>query len=196
MRHYLPKRSKPTIRHQRRRSSGIWRYPLLSSVVHGWSRRPACSLLHADSTPSFTTVFADALPPDYLVRLWDVFLFEGTHHLLILGCVPHCNYHIYAGVTFLFRAGLALFSCTRRFFLQSPSPEAVLDILSRPPPTVLPPSPDAFIELAFSVKLKDDDVRKQRGKLEAQVKRRTAQARASPISPAITPTISLPKNGL
>ncbi|TBU22085.1 RabGAP/TBC [Dichomitus squalens] len=124
----------------------------------------------------FTTVFADALPSDYLVRLWDVFLFEG--------------------VTFLFRAGLALFSCTRRLFLQSTSPEAVLDILSRPPSTSLPPSPNAFIELAFSMKFKDDDVRKQRGKLEAQVKRRTAQARASPISPAITPTISLPKSGV
>ncbi|PIL34749.1 hypothetical protein GSI_02536 [Ganoderma sinense ZZ0214-1] len=123
----------------------------------------------------FTTVFGDALPPDYLVRLWDVFLFEG--------------------VTFLFRAGLALFACTRRVILQSPSPEAVLQVLSRPPPACLPPSPDAFIELAFSMKFKDDDVRKQRSKLEAQVKRRTAQARASPISPAITSAISLPRNG-
>ncbi|RPD53232.1 RabGAP/TBC [Lentinus tigrinus ALCF2SS1-7] len=124
----------------------------------------------------FTTVFADALPSEYLVRLWDVFLFEG--------------------VTFLFRAGLALFSCARRVFLQSTSPDAVLDALSRPPPGVLPPSPDAFIELAFSMKLKDDDIRKQRNKLEAQVKRRTAQTRASPISPATPQTISLPKNGI
>ncbi|KAI1786278.1 RabGAP/TBC [Ganoderma leucocontextum] len=124
----------------------------------------------------FTTVFADALPSDYLVRLWDVFLFEG--------------------VTFLFRAGLALFACTRRLILQSASPEAVLHVLSHPPPTCLPPSPDAFIELALSMKFKDDDVRKQRSKLEAQVKRRTAQARAAPISAAITSAISLPKNGI
>ena len=27
----------------------------------------------------FTTVFADALPAQFLVRLWDVFLFEGVH---------------------------------------------------------------------------------------------------------------------
>ncbi|TFK78978.1 RabGAP/TBC [Polyporus arcularius HHB13444] len=124
----------------------------------------------------FTTVFADALPSEYLVRLWDIFLFEG--------------------VTFLFRAGLAIFSCTRRMFLQSASPEGVLDVLSRPPLAVLPPNPDAFVELAFSMKLKDDDIRKQRNKLEAQVKRRTAQTRASPMSPATPQTISLPKNGI
>ncbi|KAI0757841.1 RabGAP/TBC [Daedaleopsis nitida] len=125
--------------------------------------------------PWFTTVFADALPPDYLVRVWDVFLFEG--------------------VTFLYRAGLALFSCMRRTLLQSTSPEAVLHVLSCPPPDALPASPDGFVELAFTVKLKDDDVRKQRSKLEAQVKRRTAHARPSPISPATPATISLPKHG-
>ena len=110
----------------------------------------------------------------------------------VMGCVLIRT----LGVTFLFRAGLAIFSCARRVFLQSASPDAVLDALSRPPPNVLPPNPDAFIELAFSMKLKDDDIRKQRNKLEAQVKRRTAQTRASPISPATPQTISLPKNGI
>ncbi|KAI0736093.1 RabGAP/TBC [Earliella scabrosa] len=124
----------------------------------------------------FTTVFADALPPDYLVRLWDVFLFEG--------------------VTFLFRAGLAIFSCTRRIVLQATSPQTLLDVLAHPPPSTLPATPDAFIDLAFSMKLKDDDLRKQRNKLEAQVKRRTAHSRPSPISPATPQTISLPKNGI
>ena len=105
-----------------------------------------------------------------------------------LTCIP--------GVTFLFRAGLALFSCTRRILLQSTSADAILDILYHPPPNILPATPDAFIDLAFSMKLKDDDLRKQRSKLEAQVKRRTAQSRPSPISPATTQTISLPKNGI
>ncbi|KAI0353295.1 RabGAP/TBC [Trametes cingulata] len=121
--------------------------------------------------PWFMAVFADTLPPDYLLRVWDVFLFEG--------------------VTFLFRAGLAIFIGCRRVVLQSTSPEAVLDVLCHPPPTALPLNPEAFIELAFSIKLKDDDVRKQRNKLEAQIKRRT-QPRASPL--ASTPTISLPKS--
>ncbi|KAI0641277.1 RabGAP/TBC [Trametes meyenii] len=119
----------------------------------------------------FMAVFADSLPADYLLRVWDVFLFEG--------------------VTFLFRAGLAIFACCRRLLLQSTSPDTVLDVLARPPLSVLPPNPDAFVEQALSVKLKDDDVRKQRNKLEAQVKRRT-QPRASPM--ATTPTISLPKS--
>ncbi|KAI9059860.1 hypothetical protein FKP32DRAFT_1579071 [Trametes sanguinea] len=119
----------------------------------------------------FMAVYADTLPPDYLLRVWDVFLFEG--------------------VTFLFRAGLAIFACCRRSILQSTSPDGVLDALAHPPIPALPPTPEAFIDLAFSVKLKDEDVRKQRNKLEAQIKRRT-QPRASPL--ATTPTISLPKS--
>ncbi|KAI0329465.1 RabGAP/TBC [Cubamyces sp. BRFM 1775] len=121
--------------------------------------------------PWFMAVFADTLPPDYLLRVWDVFLFEG--------------------VTFLFRAGLAIFISSRRSILQSTSPDNVFNALFHPPLAALPASPDAFIELAFSVKFKDDDVRKQRNKLEAQVKRRT-QPRASPLTTA--PTISLPKS--
>ncbi|KAI0628503.1 RabGAP/TBC [Trametes polyzona] len=121
--------------------------------------------------PWFMAVFADTLAPDYLLRVWDVFLFEG--------------------VTFLFRVGLAIFSGCRRLILQATSPDAILDTLCHPPPTALPLNPEALIELAFTVKLKDDDVRKQRNKLEAQVKRRT-QPRASPLTS--TPTISLPKS--
>ncbi|CDO78290.1 hypothetical protein BN946_scf184674.g12 [Trametes cinnabarina] len=121
--------------------------------------------------PWFMAVYADTLPSDYLLRVWDVFLFEG--------------------VTFLFRAGLAIFACSRRSVLQSTSSGSVLDALAHPPIHTLPPTPEAFIDLAFTVKLKDDDVRKQRNKLEAQVKRRT-QPRASPL--ATTPTISLPKS--
>ncbi|KAH9851255.1 RabGAP/TBC [Lenzites betulinus] len=121
--------------------------------------------------PWFMSVFADTLAPDYLLRVWDIFLFEG--------------------ITFLFRVGLAIFSGCRRIVLQATSPETVLEALRHPPPTALPLNPEAFIELAFSVKFKDDDIRKQRGKLEAQIKRRT-QPRASPL--ATTPTISLPKS--
>ncbi|EIW51902.1 RabGAP/TBC [Trametes versicolor FP-101664 SS1] len=119
--------------------------------------------------PWFMAVFAATLQPDYLLRVWDVFLFEG--------------------VTFLFRVGLAIFAGCRRLVLQSTSPDDILNTLCHPPPTALPLNPEAFIELALSVKLKDDDVRKQRNKLEAQVKRRT-QPRASPLTS--TPTISLP----
>ena len=94
------------------------------------------------------------------------------------------------GVLFLFRVGLAIFSCCRRTLLQSSSPEAVLDSLFRPPTTALPASPDALIELAFTMKLKDDDIRKQRIKMEAQVKRQTQ------IRPptATTGKISLPRS--
>ncbi|OSC97150.1 RabGAP/TBC [Trametes coccinea BRFM310] len=121
--------------------------------------------------PWFMAVYAETLPSNHLLRVWDVFLCEG--------------------VTFLFRAGLAIFACCRRSILQSTSSDSVLDVLAHPPIPALPSTPEAFIELAFSVKLKDEDVRKQRNKLESQVKRRT-QPRASPL--ATTPTISLPKS--
>ncbi|KAH9947342.1 RabGAP/TBC [Amylocystis lapponica] len=127
--------------------------------------------------PWFTTLFVDALPSDYFHRVWDIFLFEG--------------------ITFLFRVGLALLTCCRRALLQSTGQDSVLAILSHPPAASLPPTPEALLELAFSVKVKDDDIRKQRSKLEAQVKRQT-QARALSSKPSGTsargPSISLPRN--
>jgi hypothetical protein len=56
-------------------------------------------------------------------------------------------------------------------------------------------TPEALIELAFTVKLKDDDVRKQRVKMEAQVKRQAQSRLALPSSArsnASSPSISLP----
>lgn len=47
-----------------------------------------------------------------------------------------------------------------------------------PPPFLISSSPETLIELANSFKIKDDDIRKQRVKLEAQIKLRT-QSRLS-----------------
>lgn len=71
---------------------------------------------------------------------------------------------------------------------------------------MLPSNPDAFLEMASSVKLKDDDVRKQRSKLEAQAGKRLAQTKVRgsnvgggggaggrPLRPSIS-SISLPRN--
>ncbi|KAJ7043121.1 rab-GTPase-TBC domain-containing protein [Mycena alexandri] len=98
--------------------------------------------------PWFSTLFVDALPVDYLNRVWDLFLFEG--------------------IPFLFRVGLALFHCCRRQVLEAINRESLFDVLLHPSSNWLPPSPDAFIALAYSVKVKDDDVRKQRVKAQAQ----------------------------
>ncbi|KAF5368689.1 hypothetical protein D9615_010326 [Tricholomella constricta] len=118
--------------------------------------------------PWFTSLFVGSLPPDYLNRVWDIFLFEG--------------------VPFLFRVALALVSCCRRQILDSISADSVLGALLRPAAAFLPSSPEALVTLALALKLKDDDIRKQRVKLEAQVKRQTQQApRATPGS------ISLPR---
>ncbi|KAG5650627.1 hypothetical protein H0H81_011552 [Sphagnurus paluster] len=107
--------------------------------------------------PWFTSLFVGSLPSDYLNRVWDVFLFEG--------------------VPFLLRVALALVSCCRRQIAESTSAESALKALHRPSSALLPASPEALVTLALSVKLKDDDIRKQRVKLEAQVKRQTQAPR-------------------
>ncbi|KAJ7118744.1 RabGAP/TBC [Mycena epipterygia] len=121
--------------------------------------------------PWFSTLFVDALPLEYLNRVWDLFLYEG--------------------IPFLFRVGLALFYCCRRRVLEAINQDSLFDVLSHPLPNWLPPSPDAFVALAYSFKVKDDDVRKQRIKMEAQVKRQTQAPRPNP---ATTRSLSFPRN--
>lgn len=66
--------------------------------------------------------------------------------------------------------------------LEMTSESTALRILRHPPGTLLPPGADAFLALVFAVKLKDEDVRKQRVKMEAQVKRQTQVPRAASTS--------------
>jgi len=76
----------------------------------------------------------------------------------------------------------------------------VLNLLRRPPSFLISSSPDLFIELANSFRLRDDEVRKQRVKLEAQVKlqshgRLSSAARRSSSNAhgGTTTSISLPR---
>ncbi|KAJ7168256.1 RabGAP TBC [Mycena crocata] len=121
--------------------------------------------------PWFSTLFVDALPLEYLNRVWDLFLYEG--------------------IPFLFRVGLAVLYCCRRRVLEAINQDTLFEVLNHPSPNWFPPSPDAFIALAYSFKVKDDDVRKQRIKMEAQVKRQTQTPRAHPIAPR---SLSFPRN--
>lgn len=82
------------------------------------------------------------------------------------------------GVVFLFRIGLALVTCCRRALRDMRNEADALSLLERPPPFLLSSSPSALVELSSSFRIKDDDIRKQRVKLEAQVKRQT-QSRLS-----------------
>jgi hypothetical protein len=93
------------------------------------------------------------------------------------------------GIPFLIRVGLGLFYCCRRQILEATTEESLLSYIQRPFPNSLPPTSDGFISLVNSLKLKDDDIRKQRVKMEAQVKRQTQNPRMTS-----TPgTISLPR---
>lgn len=68
---------------------------------------------------------------------------------------------------------MAIVHCCRHYLVQSTSEAAALEYLIHPPPACLPSTTEEFINIALSFKLKDDDVRKQRIKMEAQVKRQT-----------------------
>ncbi|KAG6890242.1 hypothetical protein C0992_002770 [Termitomyces sp. T32_za158] len=119
--------------------------------------------------PWFTSLFVGYLPSDYLNRVWDIFLFEG--------------------VPFLFRVALVLVSCSRQRIFDTTSVDGALSAVLHPSPELLPTSPQALIMLALAVKLKDDDLRKQRVKLEAQAKRQTL----APRTVSTPGSISLPR---
>ena len=85
---------------------------------------------------------------------------------------------------------MALLTCTRRTLLDTKGADACLALLRRPPPALIADrTPDALVELALAAKLKDDDVRKQRIKMEAAVKLQTQHTRKPQGS---SPAISLP----
>ena len=101
----------------------------------------------------------------------------------------------------MYRVGLAVIQCCKTQFQQgSPNRDTVLRTLLHPPASLLPSSPDAFLEMAATVKLKDDDVRKQRGKLEAGQMKKLIQGRGGvggsevrSLRPSIS-SISLPRS--
>ncbi|KAF8637265.1 hypothetical protein AX17_002945 [Amanita inopinata Kibby_2008] len=119
----------------------------------------------------FTSVFVDTLPTDYVNRIWDVFMYEG--------------------VPFLIRVGLVIVKSCRRRILECNDDDAIIDLLHHPPVMLLPAHPDGLVTSALNQKLKDDDVRKQRIKMETQVK---LQAQAQMIrKTAASSSISLPR---
>jgi|SRR6267154_203508 len=81
-------------------------------------------------------------------------------------------------MVFLIRIGLAIVTCCHRTLLGVHQESEALIVLTRPPPFLISSSPETLIELANSFKIKDDNIRKQRVKLESQIKLRT-QSRLS-----------------
>ena len=142
-------------------------------------------------TDRFCSLFYDSIPAEYHLRVWDVFLFEGMH-LQVSTFTVVFTIANHLGVPFLFRVGLALLTCCRRPLLEAHSRDRALSILSQVPAQCLPPNGDEFIELAMSKKLKDDDIRKARNKVDTQKKRSTSarflKSSANPGAP-----ISLPR---
>lgn len=96
------------------------------------------------------------------------------------------------GIPYLYRVGLVLINCLRHLLLQAKTEEAALAHLAHPPPACLP-SATELLALAANVKLRDDDVRKQRIKMEQQLKRTTQARPPNGMTNVQTATISLPK---
>jgi hypothetical protein len=116
--------------------------------------------VYRSSVFRFTSIFANALPNDFMVRVWDIFLLDGP--------------------VFLIRVGLALAFCARKALLQCPDARRALAILARPPADGLPADAEAFITLTMNMKLKDDEVARQRLKMEARL--RASQAEKRPLA--------------
>ena len=163
-----------------------------STICQQWyiaSRSVSATML--TQPDRFRSLFYDSIPAEYHLRVWDVFLFEGicpetSAPRIALMIMNH------SGVPFLFRVGLALFTCCRRPLLEAQSRDRALSILSQVPAQCLPSTGDALIELAMSKKLKDDDIRKARSKVETQ-KKRTTSARHLKSSTSQATPISLPR---
>ncbi|KAI9567838.1 RabGAP TBC [Boletus coccyginus] len=122
--------------------------------------------------PWFSTLFVGSLSADLLHRVWDIFLYDG--------------------IPYLMRVGLVVINCVRHLLLQASSEETALAHLVHPPPACLPSATELLV-LAANVKLKDDDVRKQRIKMEQQLKRTTQARPPNGVSIVQTATISLPR---
>ena len=99
---------------------------------------------------------------------------------------------ISVGIPYLYRIGLVVINCVRHLLLQANTEEAALAHLVHPPPACLPSATELLV-LAANVKLKDDDVRKQRIKMEQQLKKTTQARPPNGMSNVQTATISLPK---
>jgi TBC1 domain family member 10 len=91
---------------------------------------------------------------------------------------------LHEGIPFLMRVSLALLIASRQQLLENKSEAALSAVLKRP---TLPSSADALVAAAVNLKLKDDDIRKQRVKMEQQVKKQQSQQVQS------RGTISLPR---
>ena len=96
---------------------------------------------------------------------------------------------------------MAIVQCCKQAVMANPGRDVVLNMLLHPPPTCIPSNPEAFLEVASGVRLKEDDLRKQRAKLEAQAKKQaqarahTAQASARQVAASGgPPSISLPRS--
>ncbi|KAH8111169.1 RabGAP/TBC [Phellopilus nigrolimitatus] len=120
----------------------------------------------------FSSLFATTLPQEYVNRIWDVYFCEGP--------------------PFLFRIGLAILFCSRTAIESARDRTSVLSFLARPETlSLLPSDPEDLISLALAVKLKDDDVKKQRVKVEAQLKLQTQLPQRG--APRLVSSISLPR---
>src|SRR6266851_609092 len=127
-------------------------------------------------------------------------------HLSERRCVQLASSLSYAdaptpGMVFLLRIGLAIVTCCHRTLLGIHQEAEALSILAHPPPFLISASPDSLVELANSFRLKDDDIRKQRVRLESQVKLQTqtrlsgvARRSSSNANGGAAASISLPRS--
>ena len=173
-------------------------------VLLGWMCAPWCNrlsqfhplmmYLYRFSLSRFSMLFIGSLPPKYLNRVWDIFLFKGG--VLVCSFIPLwslINEH-HLGILFLLCVMLILANSGFLNLLRSTSEESLLVLLPHHPFNCSCLQCLRYFSLPlFFVKLKDDDVWKQHIKMEAQVKRQT-QVPHEALSSTMSSMILLPRS--
>ncbi|KAF8436253.1 rab-GTPase-TBC domain-containing protein [Boletus edulis BED1] len=124
----------------------------------------------------FSTLFVGSLSVDLLHRVWDLFLYDGESALTRLEALSRWTGRC----------------CRRIILVPRGSRRGQLPHLAHPPPACLPSATELLV-LAANVKLKDDDIRKQRIKMEQQLKRTTQVRPPNGMSNVHAAAISLPR---
>ncbi|KAF8329853.1 rab-GTPase-TBC domain-containing protein [Cantharellus anzutake] len=108
-------------------------------------------------------LFSVTLPSSHLNRTWDVIMLFETAPIL-------------------FRIGLAIISFAQPYIMNPArcrTGAEALAYLSQPPAEIFPPDPDQIVQTAMSVKLKEDELRKMRSKVEHEVRKRSVLPRTA-----------------
>ncbi|CAG8469014.1 1797_t:CDS:10 [Ambispora leptoticha] len=108
----------------------------------------------------FMTIFTMALPWASVLRIWDIFYYEG--------------------VKLFFRVGLAIMDCTRDHILKKcPGSSEILDFLLHLPPEML--TPEVLLDAAFNIRIRRSSIRRLKKRIAMESNNETVNNSSSAV---------------